>query len=166
LHTCSDGWSERREIGKQLRRFLVIGVLSVLTDLSVYVVLTRLGLSLHVAKGISYVAGMLLGFAGNKLWTFECRRPSLQEPLWYAAVYATTLAVNVAVNGVTIGLAAGLIGQRLSAGLAFFVATGVTTVLNFLGMRFLAFRAGLSERRRQAMQSASLPEEDARKTAA
>jgi len=137
---------ERRETLKQIRRFLVIGVLSVLVDLAVYLVLTRWGLSTHVAKGVSYVSGMVVGFLGNKFWTFESARRSIAEPITYVMLYATTLLVNVAVNAAVLALCAPILSPRWNRGWAFLVATGVTTVLNFLGMRFVTFFRGIRQR--------------------
>ena len=154
MATGTDGWSERRETSKQIRRFLVIGVLSVLTDLAVYVLLTGLGLHTHASKGISYVSGMVVGFLGNKFWTFESGRRSAAEPITYLMLYATTLAVNVAVNALVLGLLAGVATPRWNKGLAFLVATGVTTVLNFLGMRFITFFKGVGERRERVIGQA------------
>lgn len=149
-YTGPEGWSEPRETRKQLRRFLVIGGSSVLVDLGVYAVLTRLGMSVHAAKGISYVAGMLLGFVGNKLWTFECRSTSMAEPVLYCLLYLVTLAVNIGVNAAVLGVAGRFIPAPYAAGFAWLSATGVTTILNFLGMRYVAFRSGLQDRREAA----------------
>lgn len=150
----ASGWSERRETLKQIRRFLVIGVSSVLVDLAVYLLLTRLGLGTHMSKGISYVSGMVVGFIGNKFWTFESARRSMAEPITYVLLYATTLGINVAVNAATLALFAGLLPPRWNKGWAFLVATGVTTVLNFLGMRFITFFKGVRQRRERVEAAA------------
>jgi putative flippase GtrA len=147
LPNSTSGWSERRETFKQIRRFLVIGVLSVLVDLAVYLILTRLGLSTHLSKGISYVSGMVLGFIGNKFWTFESARRSASEPTTYLLLYAATLLVNVAVNATVLAMFADVLPPRWNKAWAFLVATGVTTVLNFLGMRFVTFFRGVRQRR-------------------
>jgi len=90
LTGSAEGWSERRETAKQIRRFIVIGVASVLTDFAVYTLLTRAGLLWDVSKGVSYVSGMVVGFIGNKLWTFQSARRSPAEPITYILLYTTT----------------------------------------------------------------------------
>lgn len=150
MPNSANAWSERQETFKQIRRFLVIGVLSVLVDLTVYLLLNRFGLQTHLAKGISYVSGMVVGFVGNKFWTFESARRSAAEPLTYLLLYATTLMVNVAANAVVLSLFADLLPPFWNRALAFLVATGVTTVLNFLGMRFVTFFGGVRDRRERA----------------
>lgn len=136
-------WSETRETGKQLRRFLIVGALCVLTDLLVYTPCVRLELaSVATAKAISYLAGVAVGFVLNKRWTFESRRQGLREPASYLALYATTLVVNVACNH----WALEVLGSHARP-IAFLLATAASTVLNFLGMRWFAFRKGIEERR-------------------
>jgi len=162
LPSSIEGWSERRETAKQIRRFIVIGVLSVLTDFAVYTLLTKLGLIPSASKGISYVSGMVVGFIGNKLWTFESARRSAAEPIIYAVLYTTTLGVNVVVNSGVLALSAGRLPDKWAWGLAFLVATGVTTVLNFVGMKWITFRVGVRQRRERVEAAARRHEGPAR----
>lgn len=158
------GWSERRESLKQIRRFIVIGTSSVVVDLSLYAALTAL---LHLdtvpAKGLSYFSGMIVGFVGNKLWTFESSRKSVAEPIIYIALYATSLGVNVVCNeaALRIGHVLDVLPERENRIVAVLFATGVTTVLNFLGMRLITFRRGIRERRDAVTRRASRTEEGA-----
>ena len=132
--------ASEQENRRQIRRFLVIGLISVATDYLVYLFLCGpLFLITSVAKGLSYVAGMAVGYAGNKYWTFGSTRRSAAEPVAYVAVYAVTLVVNIMVNSAVLGT----LGWSL---LAFLVATATTMVLNFLGLRLIAFRTGINER--------------------
>jgi putative flippase GtrA len=166
LPNSAEGWSERRETTKQVRRFIVIGVLSVLVDFAVYTLLTGLGLVWDVSKGVSYVSGMVVGFIGNKLWTFESARRSAAEPFTYLVLYATTLGVNVLVNRIALVVLAGWLSAGAVKGLAFLAATGVTTVLNFVGLKWITFRVGVRQRRERVeaagrTRRALVPEEQA-----
>lgn len=129
---CSTG---RAEFLRHLFRFVVIGVLSVATDFVCYQLLMAWGLSPHVAKGLSYISGMTVGFFGNKYWTFESNRRSLSEVFAFCGLYLTTLAINVAINGLVLHL----LGSE-SILPAYLAATAVSTVTNFLGLRLLIFR--------------------------
>lgn len=151
-------WSERRETAKQIRRFLVIGGLSVLTDFIVYTLLTHLGLVTSFSKGVSYVAGMVVGFIGNKLWTFESARRSSAEPVIYIVLYTITLGINVLVNRAGLVVLGDWLALGSAKGLAFLVATGVTTVLNFIGMKWVTFRVGVRQRRERVEQEVGLSE--------
>ncbi|WP_158545415.1 GtrA family protein [Bremerella cremea] len=129
--------ASRPEVSTQILRFLVIGGSSVAIDGVCYALITSFSaLSPDLAKGISYLCGMLFGFWGNKLWTFESKQRSLAEPLLYVLIYACTLGINIGINRLVLSLA----GDEFRL-LGFFLATGVTTVANFVGMKFLAFRA-------------------------
>ncbi|HEY2759266.1 MAG TPA: GtrA family protein [Pirellulales bacterium] len=135
------------EIRRQLSRFLVIGTGCVLVDLTIYQLLaTQLSLPLYVAKGISYLAGVVVGFVGNKWWTFRSTRRSAAEPLSYLALYLVTLAVNIGCNQAILMALGGLIVANQAKWVAFLIATGMTTVLNFIGMRLFTFRQGIAER--------------------
>jgi putative flippase GtrA len=141
------GGNDRSETPGQVARFLVVGTSSVAVDLATYALLTALTpLAWSAAKGLSYAAGVFVGFFGNKFWTFGSRRRSPAEPAMYLALYACTLLVNIAINH----LALSLLGNEFRL-TAFLAATGVTMVANFLGMKLFAFRRGIEERRRAAI---------------
>ncbi len=143
-------WSEHRESRKQLLRFLVVGTSSVAVDFVAYRLLLASAWPWDVAKGASYLAGVVVGFFGNKWWTFESSRRSAAEPILYFVLYSITLAVNVVCNrGALFALGEG------GGVWAFLFATGVTTVLNFLGMRFVTFRRGVEDRRTEALRKAA-----------
>jgi putative flippase GtrA len=127
---------------------LVVGTLSVLVDLGVYSTLaTGARLAVSLAKAISYLAGVVVGFVLNKRWTFESSRRSWQEATTYLVLYAVTLSVNVGCNRLVLSL----FGADHRP-LAFIAATGVTTVLNFIGMRLVTFRQGIADRRAAVIQ--------------
>lgn len=132
---------------RHLVRFLVVGVLCVGIDLGCYAGLVVLGFAVPVAKGVGYIAGMILGFVLNKTWTFGSRRSASGEAVAYILLYALTFAVNIAVNSGVLATARVLLPGTWPAIAAFLAATGLTTALNFLGMRFVAFRKGIAERR-------------------
>ncbi len=134
------------ETARHIRRFLVIGVLSVLIDRGTYEMLKG-GLDVPIAKGISYVTGMVFGFFGNKFWTFQSPRKSAAEPVVFLALYAITMGVNVAINSFFLNELSGRLSPKLAMETAFLFATGTTTILNFLGMRLLTFNAGIRARR-------------------
>ena len=143
---------ELRRLARQLSRFLVIGGCSAATDFACYLLLLlTCGLPSAPAKGISYAAGMVVGFFGNKFWTFESPGRNLSEPMLYTAWYAFTLIVNMATNGLVLGL----LGAN-ARGMAFLTATALTTVLNFLGLKLIAFRHTAGGDRRQLRTTGEL----------
>ena len=123
---------------QQMKRFLVVGVGSVGIDSLAYFGLIFLGdhqFSKDLAKAISFILGTLFAFVANKFWTFESPKRSLFEVISFFLLYLTTMLINVSVNhGVRLLLPKTLVT-------AFVCATATSTVLNFLGQKFIAFRA-------------------------
>lgn len=123
---------------RQAQRFLVVGMGSVAIDSLTYFSILRLGgppTSADLAKTLSFVAGTIFAFLANKSWTFESHRWSLFEAVSFCVLYAATMIVNVGVNHRV--LETGVPHPVLTA---FLCATAVSTVLNFLGQKFIAFR--------------------------
>ena len=125
--------------GTQVPRFVLVGLASVAGDCLIYTSLCTVGGNRVVAKGLSYIGGMCVGFLGNKRWTFQSSRTTFVEPLVYCGVYAITFAVNVVINAAVLS-AMGDAGSLV----AFVCATGMTTVLNFFGMKYVAFRGRIT----------------------
>lgn len=117
---------------KELLRFLVGGGSAVVTDYAVYRILLAAGMYVSAAKGISYVCGAAVGFVINKLWTFESKEFSKAEIVKYVLLYIISAAANAAVNKAIINIS----NIQL---LAFLCATGVSTIMNFLGQKFFVF---------------------------
>lgn len=117
---------------KEIVRFIVGGGSAVLTDYFIYVILnSRLDISL--SKALSYIAGAVVGFIINKLWTFESKRFRFGEIVRYCILYLCSAIVNMLVN-------VGVLTIWNISILAFLCATGVSTIMNFLGQKFLVFR--------------------------
>jgi putative flippase GtrA len=110
--------------------------MSVAIDFAVYrLLVSQAGYQNDFAKASGYLSGLVFGFFLNKLWTFESRQARLSEPLLYLAVYSVTFLLNLAINR---GILAGF-GESAMP-LAFLMATGVSTVCNFVGLKLVAFR--------------------------
>jgi putative flippase GtrA len=120
------------KIKKELKRFLVAGLSAVCTDLIVYYALLNF-LSPDIAKGVSFLLGTLVAFVINKYWTFEKYEKSYKEVTQFALLYSVTLGVNVMTNKI-------VLDYTQIVFLAFLVATGMSTVLNFIGQKWWVFR--------------------------
>ncbi len=118
---------------KELLRFLVGGGSAVLVDFLSYQLLMALGLGISPAKAVSYVLGAAVGFVINKLWTFESKQFRPLEIVKYIILYAVSALANTLVNKLVLGW----FGWKL---FAFLAATGVSTVMNFIGQKFFVFR--------------------------
>lgn len=117
---------------KELKKFLVAGLSAVGTDLGIYYLLLNF-LDSYIAKGISFLAGTVVAFIINKYWTFEKKEKSYIEIIRFAILYSITLGVNVLTNKLVLDNS-GIVM------LSFIIATGVSTVLNFIGQKFWVFK--------------------------
>ncbi len=117
---------------KELLRFLVIGCTAVLIDLLVYSLLSTFMVS-YIAKTISFLAGSLASYFFNKFWTFEAGENKNKDWIKFSILYLSTLCVNVLINAVVLKYTNIYI-------LAFLFATGTSTVLNFIGMKWWVFK--------------------------
>jgi len=121
------------KLKKELGRFFIAGCSAVATDLTVYYLLLSY-FSHSPAKTISFLSGTIVAYLINKYWTFEKQAKSLREALSFLGLYLFTLLVNVSVNKFSLGIFPNF------TLLAFLLATGCSTVLNFLGQKYLVFK--------------------------
>ena len=117
---------------KEVLRFLVGGGTAVVVDFCIYRLLLLFSWNMDVAKMISFICGAGVGFIINKFWTFERKQFVIKEVLKYVALYTCTGVINAIVNRCTLSI----INIQL---IGFLVATGVSTVLNFLGQKYVVF---------------------------
>ncbi|MBX9666952.1 MAG: GtrA family protein [Candidatus Obscuribacterales bacterium] len=125
----------------ELKRFLVAGGSAVACDTTVYWLLFAV-LPPSVAKAISFIAGTIVAYILNKFWTFKKPKRSNSEVVKFICLYLTTLGANVAVNRLVLD-SSELLGstlQQYTTQIAFFAATGTSTVLNYLGQKFWVFK--------------------------
>lgn len=117
----------------ELGRFLVVGLSAVATDYMVYMLLGRF-LPTAVAKAASFAAGAVLSFVLNRLFVFRAKEKGkvTTQVGAFVLLYATSLLLNMGVNASALAL-------DLPRGLAWLLATGTSTVTNFLGMKFIVF---------------------------
>lgn len=118
----------------QIFRFVVTGFLGLFTDVSVYRTLVALNAHVTPAKAFGCVMGTVVVFFINRSWTFSSRQASMSQVLRFVALYGTSITINTTLN--TFGLS--LLPDPWQV--AFVFATGVSTVINFLGSKFIVFR--------------------------
>ena len=118
---------------QEILKFLVGGGTAVIVDFFTYKIFMILGLERTVAKTLSFICGSIVGFIINKYWTFKSPKFQIKEILKYTVLYILTAFINSQVNKYTLLL----FGNEM---FAFLCATGVSTILNFLGQKFLIFR--------------------------
>ena len=119
---------------KELRRFLIAGLTAVGTDfITYYIILNFLHRDIDIAKTLSFILGTVVAFVVNKYWTFERYEKSYKQIFQFTILYSTTLFVNVMVNRLILDFAELFF-------LAFLIATGASTILNFAGQKWWVFK--------------------------
>ena len=123
---------------KSLQRYLVVGVLSFGIDFGLLLILHYIfRINLTIATTLAFLAGLIVNFLLNKLWTFNAPKGARQSTR-QAVQYGLLVAVNLVFTNVIIGSAQHFgIGPELSKP----VATGIITVLNYTLYNRIIFRA-------------------------
>lgn len=121
-----------KKINKEIKRFVIAGFAAVSTDLVTYYIMLNF-FKFDIAKILSFFLGSIVAFMINKYWTFEKYKKSYKQIIQFGILYITTLAANIIINHFALYLLELVF-------LAFLIATGVSTILNFLGQKFWVFK--------------------------
>jgi putative flippase GtrA len=127
-----------RQIGLlgQLTRFVLVGGLSALVDYGSYQALLAMGTWVHLAKAISFILGTTTAYLINRRWTFNSAGGTAPA-MRFVLLYTVTFFVNTGVNAFMLYLLADFAGEKT---VAWVIAQGTATVINFVMLRLVVFR--------------------------
>ena len=120
------------KLKKELKRFLIAGLSAVGTDFMTYYIMLNF-LHHDIAKILSFILGTIVAFIANKYWTFKRYKKSHKQILQFIILYSATLFVNVMINRSVLDFTELVF-------LAFLIATGASTILNFVGQKWWVFK--------------------------
>jgi putative flippase GtrA len=121
--------SGKMKIKRELILFLLVGVVATLIDFFVYFILVDFGVTNYIAKSISFLSGVLVGYLGNVNITFYYAVP---RPSRYFFVYSLSLLFNVSINSLSYSVSENGL-------MSWILATTSSTTLNYLGLRHFVF---------------------------
>ena len=118
--------------------FLLVGSTAVLIDFSVYITSLFIGIEISMAKGVSFSMGAIFSYFANREYTFKSQRRNTSGFVSFSILYGLTLAVNVGANELVLFI----LGEaQLFIIFAFLMATCLSAVLNYLGMKYVVFKS-------------------------
>ena len=121
---------------RELGIFLIVGISTVFIDFVVYSSLVEFEI-LEIAKAIGFIVGSLYAYFANRFWTFRHKSHKPGSAWRFFIIYNCTLGANILVNTASLKL---LNNNDTGVQLAFLLATGTSATLNFVGMKFYAFK--------------------------
>ena len=127
-----------KKTAAEILRFLPVGGGAAATSFVIYATLVAIGLHTAPAKAVGFTTGAIFSFFGNRSFTFRREASGGRKIIVFILLYMITLIFNVSIN--ELGLY--LMGSRslLNLVIAWTVATGCSSIANFIGMKFLVFR--------------------------
>ncbi|ORB30748.1 GtrA family protein [Mycolicibacterium parafortuitum] len=128
--------SPQLSLKTQIWRFLVTGGLAAVVDFGLYVLMLAAGLHVNIAKTLSFIAGTTTAYLINRRWTFQAP-PSKARFIAVCVLYALTYAVQVGINYF---FYMEFDEKPWRVPVAFVIAQGTATVINFIVQRAVIFR--------------------------
>jgi len=124
------------KFSKEIRFFLIVGVLTVLIDYLVYFILRKLIINISQAKAFGFISGTFFSFLANRNITFNNHNNIWGHLYKFLILYSGTLFVNVTINN---NLLNWFYDFDYKVQLSFLIATLTSAIINFIGMKHFVF---------------------------
>jgi len=137
------------ESNKQAIKFIIIGVMAVITDMICYYIFLSvlpekvLGMENEVVgKAMSFLCGFSVTYTFNNRWTWRKSDHSRGRLMKFVFLYTMSLVINVVLNSSFLFILkeySYIFDFPYKYFIAFIGATGFSSIFNFLGQKFWVF---------------------------
>ena len=124
------------KISKEVRFFLLVGVLTVLIDYLVYFISRKLIINISQAKALGFMTGTFFSFLANRNITFRNQNNIWDHLYKFFILYSGTLFLNVTINNSLLNWFSNF---DYKVQLSFLIATLTSAIINFIGMKYFVF---------------------------
>ena len=121
---------------KEIRYFLIIGILTVLIDYLVYFLSRKFFINTSQAKAFGFISGTVFAFLANRNITFKNHNNIWGHLYKFLILYSGTLFINITINNSLLNL---LTDFHYKVQLSFLITTSTSAVINFIGMKYFVF---------------------------
>lgn len=132
----------RHETVHQFVKYALIGAVNVLLHLSIFNLLSWLGIETRIAYVLGFIVGSINSFIWNKVWAFRDPRREAVIRQYFTFVFFTL--VGLGLSTVTFELWLQVLDDhgRLGENLALLLALPVAVIWNFTSYRLWTFKPG------------------------
>lgn len=117
----------------QLIKFILVGIVATLINFLTYFICMQFNISVVIAAILGYITGLCFSFIFGKNWVFNNNDPNFMLVLIkFIFVYVTGLLIHT--------LLTYLLESKIDYKIAWLIGTFFSTVNNFLGSKYLAFK--------------------------
>ena len=118
----------------EIYKFIIIGIIAVSIDAFVYYLLGNFEFfSYEISKRISFICGAAFAFYFNRSYVFQSKHKNISQILGFSILYFTSFLCNAFSHDF-------VLNKLGIPTVAFIFATAVSTIINYLGQKFIIFK--------------------------
>lgn len=135
----------RKFFDRSFVRFIIVGVINTVVGTATMFLLYWLGAGYWFSSAANYIVGSIVSYFLNKYYTFKESKKSPLQILWFAIHISLCyfIAYGVA-KPIGVALLAGATVE-VQETLAMCIAMGLFVILNYIGQKYIVFRAEKKE---------------------
>ena len=118
----------------EIYKFIIIGIIAVSIDAFVYYLLGNFEFfSYEISKRISFICGAVFAFFFNRSYVFQIKHKNISQILGFSILYLISFFCNAFSHDF-------VLNKLGIPTVAFIFATAVSTIINYLGQKFIIFK--------------------------